>query len=126
LKEAHDDGAGLQRLDLCERRRLNFQQHAGGIENGRGLRVELNPLEQRVGEVAALAGAALHVEGDALLHELGRDVGCQGDACLVGKGLLQHTDTEWHPTLRAVLGFSVTRCGGATRQAESARLVGER
>ena len=69
--------------------------------------------------MAALAGAALHLDGDAELEELGRDVGCQGDACLVGKGLLQHTDTEWHPTLRALRVF-----GDALRQGNASSGIG--
>ncbi len=98
LHEADDDRPRGERVDFGERRGLNLEQHGGCGEHGRRTGVEAHPLEQLVSEMAALAGPALHVEGHAELEKLGRDIGGQGDPCLVGKGLLQHTDTEWHPT----------------------------
>jgi hypothetical protein len=60
--------------------------------------VKLHVLEELVGKVALLARAVFHVDGRAKLHEFGGNIGGQGDARLVDKGLLQHPDTEWHPT----------------------------
>ena len=86
LHEADDDGAGLQRVDLGERRRLHLEQHASTAPStSAGVRVELNALEASRRKVAALARAALHSHVDAELEELGGDIGRQGDSCLVGR-----------------------------------------
>jgi hypothetical protein len=88
LQKTYDDGLGVERLDRGQRRRLNREQHSRRAQHRHGLGVKLHAFELRVGVVTALAGAALHVDGGTELQELGRDIGCQGDPCLVGRGFL--------------------------------------
>ena len=107
---------GGERVDLGERRRLDLRvARSTPPSTAAASSVQLHVLEQLVAVVAALAGAALQVDRCAELEKFGRDIGCQGDPRLVGKGFLQHTDTEWHPTLRVLGVFGIAlRRGNAS------------
>ncbi len=112
LQEADHDGAGRERVDLVECRRLYLQQHARRREHVASGSVERDAAIEIVGEMAALARAALDAHGDLELDELRGDVGRQGDSCLVSRCLLEHTDSERHYGLRCLLYSEMGVRGG--------------
>ena len=115
-----DDGAGRERVDFFERRRLHLEQHARRREHVASGSVERDAAIKVVGEMAALARAALDAHRDLELGELRGDVGRQGDSCFVSRCLLEHTDNERHHGLRCLL-YSEMAC--ARRQGWTAVIL---